>query len=122
MDHREPPPAETILPRAEASDAKPILEVEDLRTHFYTDDGVVRAVDGVTFSVMPGETLGVVGESGSGKSVTALSIMRLLEEPSRIAGGAIRFRGDDVLAMQGGELRSLRGGKVAMVFQDPMQS
>jgi peptide/nickel transport system ATP-binding protein len=124
MDHREPPPADTLLPRTAAAgaDGKPILEVEDLRTHFYTDDGVVRAVDGITFSVMPGETLGVVGESGSGKSVTALSIMRLLEEPSRVAGGAIRFRGDDVLAMQGGELRSLRGGKVAMVFQDPMQS
>jgi peptide/nickel transport system ATP-binding protein len=98
----------------------PVLEVEDLRTVFLTDAGAVRAVDGVSFTVGPGETLGIVGESGSGKSVTALSLMRLLEEPARIIGGAIRFQGRDVLAMRGAELRDWRGDRAAMVFQDPM--
>ncbi len=101
---------------------QPILEVRDLRTHFDTDAGVVRAVDGVSFTVMPGETLGIVGESGSGKSVTAFSIMKLLQDQSRIAGGQIVFRGRDILAMGADEVRSLRGGKIAMVFQDPMTS
>ncbi|HEY8609936.1 MAG TPA: ABC transporter ATP-binding protein [Roseomonas sp.] len=103
-----------------ARTASPVLEVEDLRTVFLTDAGAVRAVDGVTFSVGPGETLGIVGESGSGKSVTALSLMRLLEEPARIIGGSIRFQGRDVLAMRGSELRDWRGDRAAMVFQDPM--
>ena len=98
----------------------PVLEVEDLRTVFLTDAGAVRAVDGVSFTVGPGETLGIVGESGSGKSVTALSLIRLLEEPARIVGGAIRFQGRDVLAMRGAELRDWRGDRAAMVFQDPM--
>jgi peptide/nickel transport system ATP-binding protein len=98
----------------------PVLDVEDLRTVFLTDAGAVRAVDGVSFTVGPGETLGIVGESGSGKSVTALSLMRLLEEPARIIGGAIRFQGRDVLAMRGAELRDWRGDRAAMVFQDPM--
>ncbi len=100
----------------------PLLRVQDLRVQFDTDRGTVRAVDGVSFHVAPGETVGIVGESGSGKSVTALSIMRLLEEPSRIAGGEIAFSGDDVLAMDGERIRSLRGGRVSMVFQDPMTS
>ena len=100
----------------------PVLEVQDLHTHFPTQAGVIRAVDGVTFQVAPGETLGIVGESGSGKSITALSIMRLLEEPGHIAGGSIRFRGRDVLKMTPRELRAMRGGDVAMVFQDPMTS
>ncbi|MCC6468706.1 MAG: ABC transporter ATP-binding protein [Alphaproteobacteria bacterium] len=100
----------------------PILEVRDLRTYIDTDAGVVRAVDGVSFSVMPGETLGIVGESGSGKSVTALSIMKLLPEQGRIAGGEIVFRGRDILGMTGDEVRSLRGSRIAMVFQDPMTS
>ena len=99
-----------------------ILQVEDLRTHFDTDAGVIRAVDGVTFHVMPGETLGIVGESGSGKSVTALSIMRLLQDQSRIAGGRIVFRGRDIVSMTGEEVRLLRGDQLAMVFQDPMTS
>ena len=108
---------------AEASPAaSPVLEVRDLETQFFTDEGVVRAVDGVSFSVASGETLGIVGESGSGKSVTALSLMRLLEEPSRITGGEIRFQGRDVLAMAPEELRALRGGGMAIVFQDPMTS
>ena len=100
----------------------PVLEVEDLRTWFFTDQGVARAVDGVSFTVGKGETVGIVGESGCGKSVTALSVMRLLEEPARIVGGSIRFRGRDVLAMRPPELRAMRGGDVAMVFQDPMTS
>ena len=102
--------------------AEPVLEVDDLRTWFFTDQGVARAVDGVSFSVGKGETVGIVGESGCGKSVTALSVMRLLEEPARIVGGSIRFRGRDVLAMAPAELRAMRGGDVAMVFQDPMTS
>jgi len=100
----------------------PILDVRDLQTQFFTDAGIVRAVDGVTFSVAAGETLGIVGESGSGKSVTALSLMRLLDEPSRIVGGEVRFQGRDVLAMSADELRALRGDGIAMVFQDPMTS
>ena len=97
-----------------------LLEVNDLGTHFFTREGTVRAVDGVTFSVAAGETLGIVGESGSGKSVTALSLMRLLEEPARIVGGEVRFQGRDVLEMTPDELRALRGDGIAMVFQDPM--
>jgi len=100
----------------------PSLEVRDLRTQFFTDDGVVSAVDGVTFSVAQGEALGIVGESGSGKSVTALSLMRLLDEPARIVGGEVRFQGKDVLAASPEELRALRGDRMAMVFQDPMTS
>ena len=82
----------------------------------------MRAVDGVGFDVRPGETLGIVGESGSGKSVTAKSIIRLLEEPARIVGGSIRFRGRDMVAMQEAEMRDIRGAEIAMVFQDPMTS
>jgi peptide/nickel transport system ATP-binding protein len=103
-----------------AAVAQPVLEVQDLCTAFLTDAGVVRAVDGVSFTVGPGETLGIVGESGSGKSVTALSLMRLLDEPARIIGGSIRFQGRDVLAMRQEELRDWRGNQAGMVFQDPM--
>ena len=106
---------------AAANDA-PILEVRNLETHFFTDAGVVRGVDGVSFSVARGETLGIVGESGSGKSVTARSLMRLLDENSRIVGGDVRFQGRDVLAMKPEELRDMRGNAMAMVFQDPMTS
>jgi peptide/nickel transport system ATP-binding protein len=100
----------------------PALEVENLHTQFFTDDGIITAVDGVSFTVAQGEALGIVGESGSGKSVTALSLMRLLEEPARITAGEVRFQGKDVLAMKPEELRSLRGDRMAMVFQDPMTS
>ncbi|MDT7952610.1 MAG: dipeptide ABC transporter ATP-binding protein [Acetobacteraceae bacterium] len=100
----------------------PVLEVRDLQTHFPTNLGTVRAVDGVSFTVGRGETLGIVGESGSGKSMTALSVMRLLEAPGRVAGGSIRFQGRDVLRMNPAEMRALRGNQVAMVFQDPMTS
>jgi peptide/nickel transport system ATP-binding protein len=104
------------------TEVPPLLSVEDLRTHFFTDQGVVRAVDGVTFHVHAGETLGIVGESGSGKSITAKSVIRLIEEPGRIVSGRIDFRGRDIVTLEGGALRKLRGGEVAMVFQDPMTS
>ena len=116
------PPSSPANTRAPTAAGTPILDVCDLQTQFFTDAGVVRAVDGVTFSVAAGETLGIVGESGSGKSVTALSLMRLLEEPARSVGGEVRFQGRDVLAMDADELRALRGDGVAMVFQDPMTS
>jgi peptide/nickel transport system ATP-binding protein len=110
------------LGAAAGDNATPALEVKNLRTQFFTDDGVVSAVDGVSFSVAQGEALGIVGESGSGKSVTALSLMRLLEEPARITAGEVRFQGRDVLAAGPEELRALRGDRMAMVFQDPMTS
>jgi peptide/nickel transport system ATP-binding protein len=103
-------------------DAEPLLRVTDLRTWFFTDAGVVRAVDGVSFSLNQGETLGIVGESGSGKSVAAKSIMNLLEEPARIVGGSIRFRGREITTLSESELRDVRGAEIAMVFQDPMTS
>ncbi|MFO1303810.1 MAG: ABC transporter ATP-binding protein [Burkholderiales bacterium] len=102
--------------------AKPLLQVRDLRTYFDTDAGVVRAVDGVSFDIMPGETLGIVGESGSGKSVTALSVIRLLQDQSRIASGRIEFHERDIVKMSEDEIRALRGGAISMVFQDPMTS
>ena len=100
-----------------------LLEVRDLQTHFRTADGLVRAVDHVSFQVEAGETVGLVGESGCGKSVTALSIMRLVLTPPGIAaGGEILFDGADVMAMSDAEVRSLRGRSIAMIFQDPMTS
>src|SRR5690348_14512457 len=105
-----------------SQDAGNILDVRDLRTYFDTDEGVVRAVDGINYSVAPGETLGIVGESGSGKTVAALSLMRLIEDPARIASGEIVFDGRDVVKMSDEELRKIRGGGIAMVFQDPMTS
>ncbi len=102
---------------------EPLLAVADLRTHFFTRDGVVRAVDGVSYDVGAGETLAVVGESGCGKSVTALSILRLVPSPpGRIVGGAIRFAGRDLLKASEGEMRSIRGNEIAMIFQEPMTS
>ncbi len=102
--------------------AEPLLQVRDLRTWFLTDAGPVRAVDGVSFSLDAGETLGIVGESGSGKSVCAKSIMRLLDEPARIVGGEILFRGRDLASLDDAALRRVRGREIAMVFQDPMTS
>jgi oligopeptide transport system ATP-binding protein len=100
-----------------------LLEVKDLRTYFETEDGVVKAVDGVTFEVKRGETLGIVGESGSGKSVANLSIMRLIPEPpGKILSGQVIFNGRDILELSKSEIRSLRGQRIAMVFQDPMTS
>jgi len=100
-----------------------LLEVKGLKTHFYTRDGVVKAVDGVTFSLDTGKTLAIVGESGSGKSVTALSLMRLIPDPpGKIVEGSIDFRGESVLAMSDEKVRELRGNRIAMIFQDPMTS
>ena len=101
----------------------PVLEVSDLRTVFATRDGAVHAVNGVSFSIGPGELLGVVGESGSGKSVTMMSLMGLLPSPpARITGGSIRFEGREVREMSDREMRALRGGDIGFVFQDPMTS
>ena len=103
--------------------SEPLLAVENLQTHFFTDDGVVRAVDGVSFEIYPRETLAVVGESGSGKSVTSLSILRLVPEPpGRIVGGSIRFKGRDLLALSPAEMRAIRGKEISMIFQEPMTS
>jgi oligopeptide transport system ATP-binding protein len=100
-----------------------LLEVENLRTSFATDQGAVRAVDGVSFALDEGEVLGIVGESGSGKSVTALSIMRLVSEPpGRVTAGRLAFAGDDLLHADPRKLRDLRGSRIAMIFQDPMRS
>jgi oligopeptide transport system ATP-binding protein len=101
----------------------PLLEVEDLRTHFFTRDGVVKAVDGVSFALEQGTTLCVVGESGSGKSAVAHSIMRLIPEPAgKVVGGDIRFKGESVLKTSEKEQRKVRGSQIAMIFQDPMTS
>jgi peptide/nickel transport system ATP-binding protein len=101
----------------------PLLAIEDLQTHFFTRDGVVRAVDGVSYAVEAGETLAVVGESGCGKSVTALSILRLVPSPpGRIVGGTIRFEGVDLLQIGEGEMRRIRGNEISMIFQEPMTS
>jgi oligopeptide/dipeptide ABC transporter ATP-binding protein len=100
----------------------PLLDVRDLRTHFETDEGVGRAVDGVSFSVQNGRTLGILGESGCGKSVTALSILRLVSPPGRVVSGAILYRGKDLLQLTEREMRAVRGAEIAMVFQEPMTS
>lgn len=104
-------------------EATPLLEIQDLATHFFTRDGVVRAVDGVSYSVNAGETLAVVGESGCGKSVTALSILRLIASPpGRIVGGKILFKGDNLLTKSEREMRLIRGNDISMIFQEPMSS
>lgn len=100
---------------------KPLLEIKGLQTYFYSEAGVAKAVDGVSYSIQPGETLGVVGESGSGKSVTALSIMRLIAEPpGKTVGGEILFKGRNLLDLSMDEMRKLRGNDIAMIFQEPM--
>jgi len=101
--------------------AEPLLDVQDIRTYFSTEEGVVRAVDGVSFSVDAQERRGVVGESGSGKSVTAMSIMRLIEPPAgEIVTGRIMFEGRNLLELSDEEMQHVRGGQIAMIFQDPM--
>jgi peptide/nickel transport system ATP-binding protein len=100
----------------------PLLEVRDLRTEFATDDGIVRAVDGVSFTVEPGQVLGIVGESGCGKSVTCLTVMRLNDEKFATSTGEVLFRGEDLLKASPKRLREVRGNEIAMVFQDPMTS
>jgi oligopeptide/dipeptide ABC transporter ATP-binding protein len=100
----------------------PLLQVEDLRTHFALRDGTLKAVDGVSFAAMPGRTLCLVGESGSGKSVTALSVMRLIDPPGRIVGGRILFNGRDLMQLTETEMEEVRGNRIGMVFQNPMTS
>src|SRR5919107_6375033 len=100
-----------------------ILKVNNLKTYFQTEDGIVKAVDGISFELKKGETLGIVGESGSGKSVTNLSVMRLIPEPpGKIVGGEVIFDGTDVQALPIDEVRKIRGKRMAMIFQDPMTS
>jgi oligopeptide transport system ATP-binding protein len=102
---------------------EPLLQVRDLQVEFRSEGTVVRAVDGVSFELEPGRTLGIVGESGSGKSVTSLAILRLVPDPpGRIAGGSIRFAGQDLLSLPERDMRRLRGKRIAMIFQDPMTS
>jgi peptide/nickel transport system ATP-binding protein len=111
------------LPKAPAAEAETVLDITDLRTWFFTRDGVVRAVDGVSFHVYPGETLAIVGESGCGKSVTALSVLRLIPSPpGRIVSGAIRFAGRELLDLSEAEMRHVRGNEISMIFQEPMTS
>ena len=111
------------MPARVFSDSYPVVKVSDLKTYFDTDEGVAKAVDGVTFQIHPGRTLGIVGESGCGKSVTALSIMRLFPSPpGRIAGGEILFKGDDLTRLTQKEMRRIRGCEICMIFQEPMTS
>jgi peptide/nickel transport system ATP-binding protein len=114
-----------MTPAANAQDSmavEPLLQVENLQTHFGTPDGVVRAVEGISFHIDPGETLAVVGESGCGKSVTSMSILRLIQEPPGRMKGAIRFQGRNLLELPEAEMRKLRGGDISMIFQEPMTS
>src|SRR4030043_1219552 len=100
-----------------------ILDIKDLRTYFYTYEGIAKAVDGVSYQLAQGEPLGVVGESGCGKSVTALSILRLIPvPPGRIVGGEIRFKGKNLLEFTENEMRKIRGNRISMIFQEPMTS
>ena len=100
----------------------PTLQVDNLETHFFTKDGVAKAVDGVSFSVNRGEIMGLVGESGSGKSVTGFSILGLVDPPGRVVGGRVLFQGRDLLTLDPEGLRQLRGNRIAMIFQDPMMT
>jgi peptide/nickel transport system ATP-binding protein len=107
----------------ENRDTSALLEVSDLRVYFDTDDGAVKAVDGVSFDIFSGEMLGLVGESGCGKSVTAFSILRLLDSPpARYAGGEIRFQGENLLGLEEKRMRRVRGSMISMIFQEPMSS
>jgi peptide/nickel transport system ATP-binding protein/oligopeptide transport system ATP-binding protein len=118
-------PAASPAPRARnvPGAGEPLLVVKDLKTHFFTDRGVARAVDGVSFAIPAGSTLGLVGESGCGKSVTALSILRLIASPpGRIMGGSIHLEGKDLLACSEEEIRQVRGNHISMIFQEPMTS
>ncbi len=115
--------AEQGIGTTSAAQARIILEIDNLQTHFFTAAGVVRAVDGVSCTVRSGETLGVVGESGCGKSVTALSVLRLVANPpGRIVGGAIRFAGTNLLGLTESEMEGIRGNDISMIFQEPMTS
>ncbi|MCI0443884.1 ATP-binding cassette domain-containing protein, partial [bacterium] len=100
----------------------PLLQVRDLKVQFFTDDGAVRAVDGISFDIRSGEILGMVGESGCGKSVTALSILRLLAPTGKIVSGEINFRGKDLFHSSEREMQQVRGNQISMIFQEPMTS
>ncbi len=102
--------------------AEPLLEVKDLKVSFRTEDGLVRAVDGISFSVDEGEVVGIVGESGSGKSVTMMSVMRLINDPNAIYQGEILFKGRNLMGVSQDAMREVRGEEIAMIFQDPMTS
>ena len=102
--------------------AEPLLDVKDLKVHFKTDDGIVKAVDGVSYSIQPGETLGIVGESGSGKSVSSLTVMGLTDSKYAEISGEVIFQGVDLLKLPQDEMRTIRGAKISMIFQDPMTS
>jgi oligopeptide/dipeptide ABC transporter ATP-binding protein len=102
--------------------AEPLLEVKDLKVSFRTEDGVVRAVDGVSFTVDQGEVLGIVGESGSGKSVSMLSVLRLINDPNMQVEGEVIYKGSDLMKLHKDEMRQVRGAEIAMIFQDPMTS
>jgi len=104
------------------NNTSPLLRVNNLRTQFFTDDGVVTAVDGVSFNVAQKEVLGLVGESGCGKSVTSLSMLRLVSKPGKITGGEIFWKGKDLLKLPESEMRKIRGNEMAMIFQEPMTS
>ena len=111
----------TVVTHSSARDA--IVEVDDLKVWFANRDGMVRAVDGVSFDLLRGETLGIVGESGCGKSVTAMTLLQLIPSPpSVIAGGAIRYNGEDLLKFDEARMRTIRGNEISMIFQDPMTS
>ena len=100
-----------------------LIQVKNLRTSFFTPEGEVRAIDGVSFEIAEGKTLGLVGESGCGKSVTSLSIMRLIQSPpGKIVGGEILYRGRDLLKLNNEEMRKIRGNEISMIFQEPMTS
>ncbi|MDE2802179.1 MAG: ABC transporter ATP-binding protein, partial [Chloroflexota bacterium] len=100
-----------------------LLSVNDLRTYFTTREGTVKAVDGISYDIQEGETVGLVGESGCGKSVSALSLLRLVQSPpGHIAGGAVEFEGRDLLQLSNSEMREVRGNQIAMIFQEPMSS
>ena len=123
MAHNTKPSAAAAAAMDAGRSSDKILEVKNLKTHFFTAAGTVKAVDGVSFSVRRGEVVGLVGESGCGKSVSSLSIMRLIQTPpGKIVGGEILFHGEDIVKMEDSRLRSIRGGKIAVVFQDPISS
>src|ERR1700745_2930966 len=98
----------------------PLLEVKDLKVHFPTEDGLVKAVDGVSYTISPGQTLGIVGESGSGKSVSSLTVMGLITTKKANIPGEVVFQGQDLLKLPQDEMRTIRGAKISMIFQDPM--
>ena len=104
------------------SEIMPTLSVQDLETHFFTRDGIAKAVDKISFDVAEGEIMGLVGESGSGKSVTGFSILGLVDPPGEVVGGRVLFRGENLIGMADEKIQNLRGNRIAMIFQDPMMT